>query len=217
MDFDWIWEALCDDVRRHFGVASTYFGDAEIWVYDSMAWHFTVEDSFAGPRLGVALIFDDDHLCDEALSHAAWLLNRADIGIHVEVCEGGFIVARHGSMLSAYDGDSLLPIIRMLGDATMFFDQAAREPMSETSPAWDPVTPPSASEVYLAREGSERGGALGSHRDALLLLDSGRDLVPHPRAVPDIDSVTTDCPAVERLPVTGTGAGRGGAGEDASR
>lgn len=217
MDFAWIWSAVCADVRRHFGVASTFCGETEIWVYQAVAWHIAVEDSIAGPRLAVTLIFENDRLCDESLGHVASRINRAEVGVHIEVREGGFIVARHGSMLSAYDGDSLLPIIRMLGDAFVLLERAGREPMSQGGAFPELPAPSSEVELYLAREAEEFGGTFEHHRDALLLWDAGRDLVPHPRAVPDFSSVTTECPVVETMPTTGTGAGIDASGGGLSR
>lgn len=200
MDFEWSWSwsALCRDVRRNFGCDSTSYGESEIWVHEAMTMRVAVEDSVVGPRLIVSVFHQVPSGSDEGLRRAASRVNGSDVGVRVTVHSGGMVEVSHGSMFSAYDGDTLLPIVRLLGDALAYVGEPeAQVTVLAGEAAMSSRGAASELAVYLAREVAEHGGTVEDAKDALGLFEAAGDVIPHPRAVPSIHFVTTDCPVAE--------------------
>lgn len=192
MNFEVFWSAVCADVRKEFDTASTFFCDKDIWICEPLILHVTVEDSPVGPRLSITLSYEADARLVDATRRATARFNAAGVGVRVQVSGGGVIEISHGSMLSAYTRDSLLPIVEMLAAALLYL----KSPQEESA---DFEGKDADAGIYLAGKLELHGGTSEEHRDFFLLYASGRDVLPDPRAVPCINSVTTECPVAEAL------------------
>lgn len=210
MDFEVFWNAVCADVRKDFDTASTYFCAEDIWVCEPLVLHVMVQDSPVGLRLSITLSHEVEARLDGATRSAAARLNASGVGVRADVSDGGIVELCHGSMLSAYTPGALRSIVEMLANALLYLmnPQEARADLEvESARAASAGATPEV-HLYLVREVEMHGGTVEEQRDSVLLYGSGRDVIPHPRAVPNINSVTTECPDAEAC-VDGGGIARG--------